>query len=84
MHTHTYMKTTMILKEPLLKEAMEVTGVREKTALVHLGLQELVNKAARLRLARLGGALATAKAAPRNRTSRIRAYSTAMSRKGKM
>lgn len=61
------MKTTMNLKDDLVKEAMEATGVREKTALVHLGLQELIRKAAYNRLIALGGFDLNAKAAPRKK-----------------
>jgi Arc/MetJ family transcription regulator len=49
------MKTTMNLKADLLAEAMSATGIHEKTALVHLGLTELVQKAARERLIKMGG-----------------------------
>ena len=61
-------KTTLNIREDLLAEAAEVTGVREKTALIHLGLESLIKKAARARLAKLGGALKTA-SAPRRRRS---------------
>ena len=61
------MKTTMNLKDDLLKQAMEATGVKEKTALVHLGLQELFRKAAYNRLIALGGSDLNAKAAPRKK-----------------
>jgi len=61
------MKTTMNLKDDLLKQAMEATGVKEKTALVHLGLQELIRKAAYNRLIALGGSDLNAKAAPRKK-----------------
>jgi Arc/MetJ family transcription regulator len=61
------MKTTMNLKDDLVKQAMEATGVKEKTALVHLGLQELIRKAAYDRLIALGGSDTHAKAAPRRK-----------------
>lgn len=61
------MKITMNLKDDLLKQAMESTGVKEKTALVHLGLQELIRKAAYSRLIALGGSDSNAKAAPRRK-----------------
>lgn len=61
------MKTTMNLKPDLVKQAMEATGVKEKTALVHLGLQELIRKAAYTRLIALGGTDPSAKAAPRRK-----------------
>lgn len=64
------MKTTMNLRDDLVRQAMEATGVSEKTALVHLGLEELVRKAAFQRLILLGGSDRKAKAAPRRRLNR--------------
>lgn len=49
------MRTTLILKDELLKRAAELTGMTEKTALVHAGLEALIEKKARERLAALGG-----------------------------
>ena len=63
------MKTTLILRDELILKAMEATGLKEKTAVIHLGLQELVNKAARERLIRLGGRMKSARA-PRRRRPR--------------
>lgn len=45
----------MILKDDLLKRAEELTGIHEKTALVHAGLQALIEKKSRERLIALGG-----------------------------
>ena len=61
-------KTTMNLNEDLLKKAMEATGIKEKTALVHKGLEELIKKAAFQRLIHLGGSDPKAKSAPRKRS----------------
>ena len=63
------MKTTIILKDDLVREAMAVTGIKEKTAVIHRGLEELVNKAARERLIKLGGLMKTARAPRRRRNS---------------
>ena len=49
------MKTSLNLQDDLLKQAMEATGLSEKTALIHLGLRELIQKAARERLIKLQG-----------------------------
>ena len=49
------MKTSLNLQDDLLKQAMEATGLSEKTALIHLGLKELIQKAARERLIKLQG-----------------------------
>jgi len=48
---------------------MAVTGIKEKTAVIHRGLEELVNKAARQRLIKLGGLMKTARAPRRRRNS---------------
>ncbi len=37
-----HMRTTLILDDQLLAEARRVTGMTEKTALVHRGLRELI------------------------------------------
>jgi Arc/MetJ family transcription regulator len=60
------MKTTIILKDDLMREAMSITGLKEKTAVIHLGLEELINKASRQRLIKLGGRMKNA-TAPRRR-----------------
>lgn len=61
------MKTTIILKDELVKEAMAVTGIKEKTAVIHRGLEELINKAARQRLIKLGGSMKGSRAPRRRR-----------------
>lgn len=48
------MRTTIILKEDLLSKASALTGVKEKTALVHMGLEALIARASATRLAKLG------------------------------
>jgi hypothetical protein len=62
------MKTTMNLKDELIKEAIAATGIREKTALVHMGLEELIQKAARERLIKMGGSDPSAKLPPRRKS----------------
>ena len=49
-----HMRTTIILDEPLLEKARRLTGVEEKTALVHAGLQALIARESARRLAALG------------------------------
>jgi len=66
------MKTTLNLKNELIAEAMAITGLNEKTAVIHLALEELINKAARQRLALLGGTHKAATAPPRQRLRRAR------------
>jgi Arc/MetJ family transcription regulator len=61
------MRTTLVLREDLVEAAFKATGVREKTRLIHLGLEALVERAAREKLIRLGGTLPDAKAPRRRR-----------------
>ena len=59
----------MNLKDELIKAASQATGIKEKTALVHRGLEELIRTAAYKRLIALGGADLKAKAAHRKRSA---------------
>ncbi len=43
-------RITVVLKDELVKEAKKATGVKEKTVLIHLGLQALIQRAAFKRL----------------------------------
>lgn len=66
------MRTTLILDDDLVAKAGEYTGVSEKTRLVQMGLEALIQREAALRLARLGGAAPTAKAGRRRRSRQSR------------
>ena len=66
------MRTTMILDDTLLARAMRLTGLTEKTAVVHAGLEVLIARASAQRLARLGGTDPEAEAAPRPRAKKAR------------
>jgi Arc/MetJ family transcription regulator len=57
----------MILDEALLAEARRLTGVTEKTALVHEGLRALIAREHSARLRRLAGSDPTASVADRSR-----------------
>lgn len=48
------MRTTLILRDDLVSKASQLTGIEEKTALVHAGLEALIAQAAARRLAALG------------------------------
>ena len=61
------MRTTINLDDELLKEAEELTGVRERTALVREGLKALIERESARRLALLGGTEPDVKLAPRRR-----------------
>jgi Arc/MetJ family transcription regulator len=49
------MRTTLNLDDALLDEAHRLTGMRERTALIHEGLRALIERESARRLARLGG-----------------------------
>ena len=51
------MRTTLNIDEALLARAGEYTGETEKTALVRMGLEALIQREAARRLAALGGAM---------------------------
>ena len=63
-----HMRTTLNIDEALLKKASKLTGVQEKTSLIHLGLEALIAKHAALRLANLGGSEKRLKIPPRRRS----------------
>lgn len=50
-----HMRTTLIIEDSLLAEAARLTGTREKTALVRMGLESLIARENARRLADLGG-----------------------------
>ncbi|HET9769007.1 MAG TPA: type II toxin-antitoxin system VapB family antitoxin [Thermoanaerobaculia bacterium] len=66
------MRTTIILDEPLLERARLLTGVSEKTALVHAGLRALIARESARRLAALGGSEPKAVAVGRRRPRQAR------------
>lgn len=49
------MRTTLNINDDVLQEAVKLTGIKEKTALVMLGLKSLIAKESARRLAKLGG-----------------------------
>jgi hypothetical protein len=49
------MRTTLILNDDLIERARKLTGIKEKTALVHAGLEALIVRESARRLAALGG-----------------------------
>jgi Bacterial antitoxin of type II TA system, VapB len=66
------MKTTLNIEDVLLERASELTGIKEKTRLVKLGLEALIAKESARRLAKLGGTERQLKAIPRRRISERR------------
>ena len=67
-----HMRTTLNLDERLVEKAREKTGIRQKTALLHAGLEALIARESARRLAALGGSDPKARAAPRRRSWRSR------------
>lgn len=61
------MRTTIIIKDDVIERARAATGIKEKTALIHAGLEALIEKKARERLAKLGGSAPDFKAGRRRR-----------------
>ena len=50
-----HMRTTLNIDDSLLQNAERLTGAKEKTSLVRLGLEALIAKESARRLANLGG-----------------------------
>lgn len=50
-----HMRTTLNIDDELLRQAAKLTGVREKTSLVQLGLEALIAMESARRLAKLAG-----------------------------
>ena len=63
------MRTTINLDPQLLTEAQRVTGMKERTALIHEGLRALIERESARRLARLGGSEPRLQPVPRRRSA---------------
>ena len=61
------MRTTLALDDDLVAAAQELTGVREKSALVREALRALIERESARRLARLGGSQPRLEPIPRRR-----------------
>lgn len=61
------MRTTLIIDDKLIEKARELTGIKEKTALVHAGLEALIAREAARRLASLAGSQPNLRPIPRRR-----------------
>jgi Arc/MetJ family transcription regulator len=59
---------TINLDDALIEQAMRLTGVHERTALIHEGLKALIAREGARRLARLGGSETRLRPIPRRRT----------------
>ena len=63
------MRTTLNIEDDLLDRASKMTGIKEKTTLVKLGLEALIARESAKRLAKLGGTEKQLKRVPRRRSS---------------
>ena len=61
------MRTTLIINGELIDRAKELTGIDEKTELVHAGLNALIARESAARLAALGGTEPKLRPIPRRR-----------------
>jgi Arc/MetJ family transcription regulator len=64
------MRTTFNLDDRLLVEAQRLTGMTERTALIHEGLRALIQRESARRLARLGASEPSLRVPPRRRAAR--------------
>jgi Arc/MetJ family transcription regulator len=62
------MRTTINLDEQLVNKAQRISGVKERTALIHEGLNALIERESARRLARLGGSQPQLQPIPRRRS----------------
>ena len=63
------MRTTLNIEDALIDEASRLSGVKEKTALVRLGLEALIARERAKRLAQLGGSEKNLRITPRRRAT---------------
>jgi len=61
------MRTTLNIEDNLMDKASKMTGIKEKTALVKLGLEALIARESARRLAKLGGTQKQLQAIPRRK-----------------
>jgi len=62
------MRTTLNIEDSLIEKASKMTGIKEKTTLVRLGLQALIARESAKRLAKLGGSEKQLRSIPRRGT----------------
>ena len=63
------MRTTLNIDDEILEKASRLTGIKEKTSLVRLGLKALIARESSRRLARLGGTEDDLRSIPRRRSA---------------
>ena len=62
-----HMRSTLNIDDKILEKASRLTGVKEKTALVRLGLEALIARESSKRLAKLGASETDLNPIPRRR-----------------
>jgi Arc/MetJ family transcription regulator len=67
-----HMRTTLNIDDDVLEKASRLTGIKEKTALVRLGLEALIARESSKRLARLGGTEKDLRPIPRRRPTKLK------------
>ncbi len=65
------MRTTLNIEDKLISKASKLTGVKEKTALVKLGLETLIAIESSKRLAKLGGTEKKLMMVPRRKAGNV-------------
>ena len=65
------MRTTLNIDETLVDEAKRLTGMKERTEVIHEGLRALISRESARRLAKLGGTEPKLKAIPRRRPAEL-------------
>jgi len=66
-----HMRTTLNIDDDVLEKASRLTGIKEKTALVRLGLEALIARESSKRLAKLGGTEKDLRPIPRRRSAKL-------------
>ena len=62
------MRTTLNIEDKLLDKASKLTGIKEKTSLVRLGLEALIARESSKRLAKLGATEKKLEVIPRRKS----------------
>jgi len=65
----TFMRTTVTLDDTLIEKARKLTGIEERSALLHEAIRALIARESASRLARLGGSEPQLRAVPRRRSA---------------
>jgi Arc/MetJ family transcription regulator len=61
------MRTTLNIDDTLINQAIKITGIKEKTTIVKLGLEALIARESARRLAKLGGTQKQLQTIPRRK-----------------